>query len=382
MKLLLLTELKNGLPTEFKNRRGQTDYAFEPRKLPCNWQMPESFWPLVVEASREVASLSGRTAAIHPLLLTRHFQRREALRSTKLEGTNVAARQLFLFEFDHNTAPSTSEQWDSKEVHNLDLALQRGCRIAREDTPLTVELITDLHRTLMAGLRNESKSRPGQLRDDYAHVGQYTAPPPSRVPELLQNLADYIADPRDAFDPLVRAFIVHYQFEAIHPFNDGNGRLGRVLLEMNAARWLKMKRPWFFLSDYFDGNSDEYRRRLLEVSTHSAWGDWISFCLQGAIQTAKDSASRVSRFVSLRKEYLGTFSGNGPKGAWRARRVIDWLFQSPVVTAPQLAKGCEIAFETAQSEIRKLVEIGILTELDARKPKTYVAKEIIRVTYD
>ena len=182
------------------------------------------------------------------------------------------------------------------------------------------------------------------------------------------------------YDPLVDAFVMHYQFEAIHPFEDGNGRVGRLLLTLMIASWCGLANQWLYMSAYFDDNKDEYMSRLLRISTHNDWEGWIRFCLHGVIEQAKDAEHRCDRLLQLStdfKERVNTLAGS-----WRLQSIVDHLFLVPAVRIPSLAARLEVTYPTARADVEKLVSAGILLELPDGVPKTYYAPEILNITFD
>ncbi len=175
--------------------------------------------------------------------------------------------------------------------------------------------------------------------------------------------------------------MVHYQFEAIHPFSDGNGRVGRLLLSLMIYRLCGLSKPWLYLSAFFDRYKDEYTSLLFQISTTGNWLDWLSFCLRGTIEQSKDSISRFEALLALQRSYMQVLAEKG--GNIRLNRVIDHLFQSPVISVPYHQNMCGITYKTARQDIDRLVEAEILTESENNsRPKYFFATEIIQIIFD
>ena len=256
-----------------------------------------------------------------------------------------------------------------------------GIQLLREGVPFSQLLIRELHRTLLEGVRG-SDSHPGKFRDCLVQIGRpprFIPPPPFYLPELLENYEKTAQSPTRMYDPLVDAFIMHYQFEAIHPFEDGNGRVGRLLLSLMIAQWNDLSNQWLYMSSYFDANKDEYIERLLRVSTHNDWTGWIQFCLTGVIEQAKDTEYRCDRLVQLSASYRDRVTSLA--GSWRLQNMVDALFLRPVISISSAAKHYNISYPTARSDIEKLLSAQILQEIPNSYPKTYFAPEVFDITY-
>ncbi len=213
----------------------------------------------------------------NPTLLLQPLQRREALRSSSLEGTYATPAELLLFEVEremeqgsHAAAPEKDNA--QLEIFNYCEALRQGNNLLSDGRELDLTLMLELHETLMRGVRGKDKD-PGKLRERQVFVGRparYIPPPPEHLSSCLSSLVDFMRSDND-LDPLVRVFVVHYQFEAIHPFMDGNGRVGRLLLSLCARHWLQLSLPWLYMSEFFERNRDDYVSHLFRVSSNGEW---------------------------------------------------------------------------------------------------------------
>jgi Fic family protein len=236
-----------------------------------------------------------------------------------------------------------------------------------------------MHQILMTGVRGRNKS-PGQFRNVQVEIGssgRFIPPPGAEVDRLMGDLEKYINVTDSGLDPLVRCYLIHYQFESIHPFADGNGRVGRALISLMTYKWLDHFMPWLYMSAFFERYKDEYISNLFNVSSKGDWSAWIEFCLRGTIQQANDSISRCHKFKRLREDYLKRMTSHSP----RTCQIIEHLFTSPVVTIPILASRYDINYRTAQSDIMRLVQVGILTEIENARPRTFFSREIMGIAY-
>ncbi len=252
---------KTGTLLPFSAPGGSQDYAFVPDPLPPKWTFDPKLWPLLAEAKRRLGELNGVARMLpNPELLLKPLQRVESLTSSRLEGTYATAEQVMLFELSPKQPQSSTDEVNSwLEVHNHTLALIEGFNDLKQ-MPFCLRMIKNWHRTLLEGVRGAT-SRIGEFRGQQVHIGynrRYVPPPPGRMESSLFELEKYFNEPKDEFDPLVRCFLAHYQLEAIHPFSDGNGRIGRVVLSLMIYKWCDLTMPWLYLSPFFE----EVQRRL------------------------------------------------------------------------------------------------------------------------
>jgi len=213
----------------------EQDWAFVPNDLPSNMAISQKIWPLLAEAREELARLDGvgRHMPNYELLL-KPLQHREALKSSSLEGTYATPEELLLFEMGPKEPKSQHDQVNSwKEVYNYGNALRKGQKLLAEELPISLRLIKELHKELLSGVRGNQRD-PGNFRRSQVHIGsdkRFVPPPPNETTTCLHGLENFIHAEND-IDPLIFCFLVHYQFETIHPFLDGNGRVGRLLLSL------------------------------------------------------------------------------------------------------------------------------------------------------
>lgn len=362
--------------------QGTSDWAFIPNPLPDQWEIPAEIWPILVSAHSELARLDGigRHMPDYELLL-RPLQQREALKSSSLEGTYATPEQLLLFEIDPNIAKSQDDRINAwREVFNYGQSLRKGQQLLN-DIPVSIRLLKELHGELLKGVRGNRRN-PGNFRQSQVHIGsdrRFIPPPAHEAIGCLNELEKYIHR-ENSIDPLIFCFMVHYQFEAIHPFLDGNGRVGRLLLSLMVYKWCNLKSPWLYLSDFFDKHKDEYIDCLFNVSAKGDWPSWIRFCLLATFEAAKDSIQRFDQLVNLKAEYNQLVASCG--GSIRVPRIIDRLLHSPVVTIPRIADMFEVSYPTAKADIDTLVKCGILVASEATaRAKLFAAPEIMRIAY-
>jgi Fic family protein len=358
---------------------GKEDCAFIPLPLPRTWHVPLEIWPRLAEAKESLARLDGIGRTLpDPDLLLRPLQSREALRSSSLEGTYVSAEELLLFELGSQEPIAASErQNDWREVYNYAAALRRGTELL-DTLPLSLRLIREMHSVLLNGVRGRDRGI-GEFRQNQVHLGsdrRYVPPPPNELMACLDDFENFLNE-SDGIDPLIRTFMGHYQFEAIHPFLDGNGRVGRALLSLTAFKWCGLSRPWLYVSPFFDRHKDDYISALFSVSADGDWRRWFEICLLATIDGTRDSIQRCGRLVSLRNEYHSKADVSGV----RLHPIIEGLFSNPILRITDVAQRLKVSYPTAKADIEKLVKHGILVELPGVYPKAFYCREIFNAAY-
>jgi Fic family protein len=359
------------------------DWAFVPAPLPPNWAFPNESWPLLVEARHLLGKLDGIGQTLpNPELLLRPLQQREAVRSSSLEGTYATPEEVFLFDLKTSPSdPESSRTDDWMEVSNYGRALREGHNAIRTGSPLSLSLIRQLHMWLLHRVRGQDK-KPGEFRTAQVHVGagrRYVPPPPTALTRCLEEFERALAGEALNHDPLVQSYLVHYQLEAIHPFMDGNGRVGRLLLALMTMVRCDLTMPWLYMSAYFERYKDEYIDKMFMVSADGRWSDWITFCLQGTIEQASDAIRRCGALNELKRDFTARIQGQGA----RLLQIVEALFLQPVLTIPWLKDTLGVHYQTAAGDIEKLVEIGILEEIPRQtRPKAYACPAVFAIAYD
>jgi Fic family protein len=305
------------------------------------------------------------------------YMRREALLSSAIEGTHTTLADLVLFE-----ASQIRRRMDDVHVSNYVQAMDYGRKRVAE-IPIGRGLFTELHRILMNATTHE-KTHPGKLRDCLVYIGEPTfenarfVPPPEYfVPDLIEDLERYLNIEDEA--PLIKLASAHYQFETIHPYRDGNGRRGRLMISLWLHRYEIVTAPMLYLSAYFERNKDAYYAALLKVSTEGAWEDWILFFLRGVTQQSRDAARRTDVLANLRAEYRACVSG--PRVSQGVLDLIDELFSVPVLSVPQAITAPGVTAKPARASIKRLEDVHILTRRRKHgNTMFYFAEELLRLT--
>lgn len=358
---------------------GERDWAFIPAPLPRQWPVPAAMWPLLATAREELARLDGIGKTLpDPELLLRPLNNREAIRSSSLEGTYASPQELLLFELgDSEWMPRNDRVNDWIEVASYAESLRHGAQLL-EELPLSLRVIREMHVVLLSNVRGRDRA-PGEFRRIQVHIGadkRYIPPPPNEIQGCLDDFEHFLHEGED-IDPLIRTFLAHYQFEAIHPFIDGNGRVGRALLSLCAFQWSRLWRPWLYMSSYYDQHKDEYIDLLFAVSTEGRWEDWLEFCLRGVIDVCRDAISRCDELVRLRNACHQSADSAGG----RMHRIVEMLFSNPILRISDVARRLAVTYPTAKTDIERLVRLDILRELPGTYPKAFVANAIFEAAY-
>lgn len=360
-------------------------WAFVPNPLPPDVPLHDmALLRALSDADRAIGELAGLSRTMpNPQLLIQPFMRREAVLSSKIEGTQTGIADLYAFEAGQLPLPgmeARAPQDDAREVLNYVEALEYGLE-RRNTLPISLRLIKEIHYRLLRGVRGE-RSYPGEFRTTQNWIGGATLnsavfvpPPPAEMHELLNDLEKYIHRPHD-YPPLVRLAIIHQQFETIHPFVDGNGRTGRLLMSLLLVHWNMLLLPLLYLSAFFEKHRQEYYGLLLAVSEEGAWRDWIMFFLRGVAEQATDAITRAKKLQDLRDGWRDKLMQNA--SSTKLLVLADSLFESPIITMREAQSLLDVTHRTAQLSIDKLVEQGILQLFyKSRKGRLYAAKEIM-----
>jgi Fic family protein len=359
----------------------QGAWTFVPHPLPPMLKWSEELASHLSAADRALGQLAGVGGSLpNPHLLINPFVRREAVLSSQIEGTHASLSDLVLFE---QSEAIEARVPDVREVANYVRALKFG--LGRQKTsPFGLLLIRQLHQQLMNGVRGGDKT-PGQFRTAQNFIGRTNrledarfVPPAAHVlKEVLDEFEDFLQT-RSAMPPLARLAVLHYQFEAIHPFNDGNGRVGRLLITLILCLEGILAQPLLYLSAFFEKNRQEYYERLLRVSQQGEWEEWIRFFLRGVTSAATDAIDRAGRLLALEREYRSKVQK--ARSSSLLIKLIDALFDAPAITAGRVGKLLSLTPTSAQKAIDRLTDAGILQEVTGQKRnRIYLAREIVRV---
>jgi Fic family protein len=339
------------------------------------------------EADRALGELAGLGRTLpNPYLLSRPFLRREAVLSSRIEGTQASLVDLYAFEIEPPLfgVPSEARRDDVQEVQNYVRALEHGMK-RLEDLPISQRLLREMHVLLMEGVRGQHRD-PGEFRriqnwigPPGAEVGEATfvPPPPTEIPVASSALEHYVHE-RTGQPPLVDIALVHYQFETIHPYLDGNGRIGRLLITLMLIERDLLPEPLLYLSAYFERHRGAYYDHLLAVSQRGAWEEWLIFFLTGVTTEARDAARRAGRLFELRETYRERFQREGARASLLA--TVDHLFARPVTDINQTARALGFTFEAARRLVNSLEAEGVLEEITGRRRnRVYAATEVMRL---
>jgi len=355
-------------------------WAFVPHPLPPKLEWDNSLVSLISRADLALGTLSGLGETLpNPHLLIYPFIRREAVLSSRIEGTQSSLSDLLLFE-----ATKVEKQRDVREVQNYVRAIEYGLK-RLDALPLSLRLIRELHGILMERVRGEHATC-GEFRQSQNWIGppgcslneaSFVPPPVPEMQDALDQLEKFLHADID-LPPLVQLALIHYQFETIHPFLDGNGRIGRLLITLFLCERGILTKPLLYLSAFFERHRREYYERLLQVSQKGAWGQWIQFFLQAVVNQSSDAVQRSRRLLALHQDYHRTsLEKHLPP---TAGQLIELILMRPVLN-PRIAQELlGVTFPAAQKAIRVLEDEGILVEITGgKRNKTYVAEEILRI---
>jgi Fic family protein len=365
--------------------------AFVPDPAPEVLELDAAAVRSLTTAERELGHLTGMLRGmgtdLNVHLLSRPLLRREAIASSRIEGTVTTPEQLVLLEVEGGDATASGTVSETREVLNYMKALDHG--FARlSELPVCVRLIKELHAILMRGVRGDEE-RPGELRTVQNFIGstrdireaRFVPPPPTALEGCLRDLERTIHPEADsALPPLVRLALIHYQFETIHPFRDGNGRVGRLLIPLILCAYERLDGPSLYLSPYFERRRSEYADLMLRVSMTGDFLAWVRFFLDAIAKSALAASTRTKALVSLRRDYRARLSS--ARSSALLLKLVDALFRLPAMTIGDAAKLLEVTPAAASANLRKLVDAHILEEVTGRRrEQRYLARELIAAAH-
>lgn len=354
--------------------------AFIPDPLPSALTWSARLMRTLSDADRLIGRLAGEGAQLpNPHVLIRPFLRREAVLSSRIEGTQATLGELLAAEA--GAAVDRSPE-DLREVANYVVALEYGVKRLKS-LPLSLRLVRELHARLMHGVRG-GQATPGEFRRTQNWIGPpgctlmnatYVPPPPD---ELMTCLADWEQTlRRTGFPPLVQAALIHSQFESIHPFLDGNGRVGRLLITLLLIERGVLPTPLLYLSAFFEATRREYYDRLLGVTQRSEWEQWLEYFLNGVARQSEDAVGRARRINGLLAKWRRSIAGTGSQNT---SLVLDAVAENPFITIKGAAERLKIAFTTAQRAIDRLQKAGILVQTsEGRRDRVFCARALLDI---
>lgn len=344
--------------------------AYIPKSLDAYDISLEPLVPELSAADRALARLDATTEFLpNPELFVRMYVRKEAVLSAQIEGTR--ASMLDVVDEEAGSEPEDKRD-DLREVKNYMDALEYGIQ-QLDDLPISRRLICKIHERLLEGVRGQNLA-PGRLRDDQNYISSpgggiedavHVPPPPDRVADLVHDLASYINE-EVSHPVLIRAALAHQQFETIHPFLDGNGRLGRLLVSLMLIEQGALQQPILYLSAFFRRRRQEYYDRLQAVRDDGELKQWIEFFLEAVRDVAEHGTQTARRIRELREEHRELVTAEISSPA-KALTLLEALFQHPAVTVPQVKQIIEMSYPVANDLVADFERLGLLTEVTGQK---------------
>jgi Fic family protein len=382
---MIKKEFSSRLGTYLTRATGEEVFkAFVPAALPLKppFDMAD-LYDLLDRAMKEMAELDTLARLLPDIKLFLYmYVRKEALLSSQIEGTQSSLSDLLLFE--SNETPHVPVD-DVEEVSNYIAALNHGLARIKAGFPLSSRLLREMHTILLKGGRGSNKS-PGIFRRSQNWIGgkrpgkaMFVPPPPEMVDDLMSNLEKFIHDEEKKLPALVRAAIVHVQFETIHPFLDGNGRLGRLLITLLLWEAGLMKEPVLYLSLYFKENREQYYKHLQRVRLEGAWEEWGAFFLEGIAETSHHACTEAKKILKLIEKDRKRIGAIG-RAAKSGLKIHDYLLKKPFLSLTKASKELNISVPTMTSVTIKLIDMGILEEMTGRaRNRLFVYKNYLAI---
>ena len=350
---------------------GGGNRAFVPASLPPPLEYPAELAGLLESAGGALGRLRGLDelgGGVSLELMVAPYMRIEAVLSSRIEGTHTSLVDLLISEADHKASDGTD---DLREVGNYVKAMRHGLNRLAE-MPLCLRLVREIHSVLMTDVRG-GHARPGRFREVQVYVGQaggigrasYVPPPATLIEPLMGEWEGFVQGPPNEMPVLVQCAAMHYQFEAIHPFADENGRVGRLLIALLLCSRQVLREPVLYLSAFFEAHRSEYYERLAAVSRDGDWRGWVAFFLRGVFAQATQAINCCREVGVLRGDLRGQIQRRTRSG--NALALLDLLFENPFVTVPRAASSMGVSAPTARTLVGLLVDMGVLDELPGRK---------------
>lgn len=354
--------------------------AFVPDPLPPEISWTPGLVRALSDADRTIGKLAGEGGRLsNPHLLIRPFVRREAVLSSRIEGTQATLGELLAAEAGADVERSPA---DLREVGNYVVALEYGIKRLKT-LPLSLRLVRELHEKLMRGVRGD-RATPGEFRRSQNWIGPpgctlanatYVPPPPGEIMACLGDWEKFLRD--RSSPPLVQVALAHSQFEAIHPFLDGNGRVGRLLITLFLVERAILPTPLLYLSAFFEATRRDYYAHLRGITERGEWEEWLQYFLNGVARQSEDALSRAERTNRQLEKWRLTVAGSGSKAPLA---LVDQLAANPYLTIKGAAKRLGVAFTTAQRAVAKLEALSIVKEVsDAKRDRVYCAKALLDI---
>ena len=354
--------------------------AFVPAPLPPAITWDGELVAALSRADQAIGRLAGEGRQVpNPHLFIRSFLHREAVLSSRIEGTQTTLAELLAAQAGARVERSAA---DLLEVVNYVVALQYGIQRLKS-LPLSLRLVRELHERLMRGVRGNAAT-PGEFRRSQNWIGPpgctlnnatYVPPPPDELMGCLGAWERFLHD--ETFPPLIHAAFTHSQFESIHPFLDGNGRVGRLLITLLFVARGVLPAPLLYLSAYFEASRQDYYERLLTVTRDGQWEAWLVYFLRGVAEQAEDAIGRIRRIDELFHRWSDQFAG---ARSANLEKVLELFVEFPFWNVPALASKLGVAYTTARRAVDRLESAGIVTPVgDAKRNRVYCADAVLQV---
>jgi Fic family protein len=337
--------------------------AFVPRDLPREIALDLDTVLLLSDADASLGRLAGAgRLRPDPHLLVNAYVTREAVASSRIEGTQASVTEVF-----DATATGVAARQDIRETVNYIHALQHGIHRLHDGFPMSLRLIREMHEILLTGVRGQERT-PGEFRisqnwisspDNRPSTARFVPPPVENMWAALDGWEKYLHDEAPRLPLLIRCALLHYQFETIHPFLDGNGRLGRLFVVLFLLDKGRLPAPLLYLSSYFEQRKGEYYDRLQYVRERGEVAEWLRFFLRGVAAQAIDAVDRAERLADLREDYRGRLRGTRS----RAAELVDLLLEHPIMTVKHVQRSLGVSQPGATNLLRALVQYGIVREV-------------------
>jgi Fic family protein len=365
--------------TEDKWRAGRyikqlTGYrAFIPAPLPPDpgIEMTSGLWEALSKADRALGRLDGSATTLpDPDLFVFMYVRKEAVLSSQIEGTQASLADLLEFESRQEAGQGIK---DVAEVANYIAAMNLGLE-RLHDLPLSLRLIREIHARLMTGVRGHNRT-PGEFRVTQNWIGpagctlsnaRFVPPPPEIMLEMLGNLENFFYDERP-MPLLIRVGLAHAQFETLHPFLDGNGRVGRLLITFLLCQAGVLQRPLLYLSHYFKLHRAEYYDRLQAIRDDGEWEGWLRFFLDGVYQVSQEATETARKVVAMREEHRKQIGDHLGRSAGKALALHESLFKHPYMTVQQMTEVMGLSYSNANHLVGQIEAIGLLKEVTGQR---------------
>jgi Fic family protein len=356
--------------------------AFVPDPLPPAIDLSLLAGP-IAQAAASIGELNGIGRTLqNPYLLIRPLQYREAVSSSAMEGTYTTLPELFLLE---SGADVKARSEDTREVWNYTKAMSHALD-SLETVPISERLMRECHELLLGGVRRDRGAlvRPGEFKRDQNWIGggsdiakaRFIPPPRDAAIDGLYHLMQYLhREDREATPAVIDAALLHYQFEALHPFDDGNGRIGRMLVPLMLIERGAMGQPLLYISPALERRRDEYIDIMFRVSQRGEWFEWLAFFLDIIVEASASTIAVTDRLLQLQRDYRQTFQQ--ARSSALLLRIIDLAFERAAWRVSTLADALGVTYAGAAHNVRQLVDAGVAHEVQGMYPKTIIFPEIV-----